>query len=167
MSALGWIVIGGLAMTAIALVGSVTLLLEERTLDRWILPLVAFAAGTLLGGALFHMLPGAVDELGNRPVVYLWAVAGFGLFFALEQFLHRHGSHREQAAGVEPLTYLVLLGDGLHNLLGGWRWARPSSSTSGWAWAPGSPPRPTRSPRSSGTSGSWCTGGGVGGAPCS
>lgn len=119
MSALGWIVIGGLAMTAIALVGSVTLLLEERTLDRWILPLVAFAAGTLLGGALFHMLPGAVDELGNRPVVYLWAVAGFGLFFALEQFLHRHGSHREQAAGVEPLTYLVLLGDGLHNLLGG------------------------------------------------
>lgn len=119
MSALGWIVVGGLAMTAIALVGSVTLLLDERTLDRMILPLVAFAAGTLLGGAFFHMMPGAVAEMGARPVVFLWAVLGFALFFALEQFLHRHGSHRDQAAGKEPLTWLILVGDGLHNLLGG------------------------------------------------
>jgi len=37
-------------MSVIALVGSVTLLLSQATLDRIIMPLVAFAAGSLLGG---------------------------------------------------------------------------------------------------------------------
>jgi zinc and cadmium transporter len=55
-----------------------------------------------------------------RPAVFLWLLAGFTVFFAVEQFLHWHHSHRV-IVGVErqPLTYLVLIGDGLHNLLGG------------------------------------------------
>ena len=57
MSAFAWIVTSGLAMSAIALVGSVTLVLSESTLQRIILPLVAFAAGSLIGGAFFHMIP--------------------------------------------------------------------------------------------------------------
>lgn len=44
MSLLGWIVVSGLLMSAIALVGSVTLLFERATLQRMLLPLVAFAA---------------------------------------------------------------------------------------------------------------------------
>lgn len=60
MSVLGWILLSGVLMSGIALVGSVTLLLEERTLERMLLPLVAFAAGSLMGGAFFHMLPGAL-----------------------------------------------------------------------------------------------------------
>ncbi len=52
-----WIAGSGLLMSAIALVGSVTLVLSERALQRILLPLVAFAAGSLLGGAFFHMLP--------------------------------------------------------------------------------------------------------------
>jgi zinc and cadmium transporter len=46
-------------------------------------------------------------------------VAGFLAFFVLEQFLHYHHCHRASAECREPLTYLVLLGDGLHNFLGG------------------------------------------------
>ncbi|WP_299235235.1 hypothetical protein [uncultured Halomonas sp.] len=44
-------------MSAIALVGSVTVLLKPATLDRLLLPFVSLAAGTLIGGALFHMIP--------------------------------------------------------------------------------------------------------------
>ena len=55
-----WITVAGLAMAAIALVGSVTLVLSEAALKRLLLPLVALAAGSLLGGALFHLLPEAV-----------------------------------------------------------------------------------------------------------
>ena len=44
MSTFAWIITGGLAMSAIALVGSVTLVLTESVLQRIILPLVAFAA---------------------------------------------------------------------------------------------------------------------------
>jgi len=113
------IVIGGLAMSAIALVGSSTLLLREETLARIVRPLVAFAAGSLLGGAFFHMLP-AVQQQGLPSSTHaLCVMAGFSTFLALEQFLHWHHCHRAATDCRQPLTYLILLGDGLHNFLGG------------------------------------------------
>jgi zinc and cadmium transporter len=119
MSVLAWIVIGGIAMTAIALIGSVTLLVDADRLQRLLLPLVALAAGSLLGGAFFHMLP-AVLEAGAEPLhVFIWTAGGFLLFLILEQVLHWHHCRNASASCREPLTYLVLIGDGLHNLLGG------------------------------------------------
>lgn len=52
MSTLAWIVVSGALMSALALVGSVTLVLPPKVFQRIILPLLALAAGTLLGGAL-------------------------------------------------------------------------------------------------------------------
>ena len=119
MDTFWWILLGGMLMSVIALVGSVTLLLEEATLNRVIMPLVAFAAGSLLGGAFFHMLPAALEQAPDSPTVFLWVLIGFALFFALEQFLHWHHCHRASSDCKKPLTYLILLGDGLHNFLGG------------------------------------------------
>ena len=118
MSTLTWIVAGGLAMGAISLVGSVTLLLDEETQRRLTRPLVAFAAGSLLGGAVLHMIPEASAQTpGMAP--YVSVLAGFSLFLAIEQFLHWHHCHRETADCRPPLGYLILVGDALHNLLGG------------------------------------------------
>jgi zinc and cadmium transporter len=119
MSAFWWILGSGILMSLIALVGSVTLLLSERTLARLLLPLVALAAGSLLGGAVFHMLPAAL--MGIEPDLHVWVafVLGFTLFMALEQFLHWHHCNRAAADCRKPLTYLILLGDGLHNFIGG------------------------------------------------
>lgn len=64
MNTLVWIVVSGLAMSLIALTGSITLLLRPHTQQRILLPLVAFAAGTLLGGALLHMLPETLARTG-------------------------------------------------------------------------------------------------------
>ena len=119
METLWWIVGSGLLMSAIALVGSVTLLLRESTLRRLLLPLVAFAAGSLLGGAFFHMIPAATGKMASPDQVYLLVMLGFGSFFGLEQFLHWHHCHRETIECKKPLTYLILIGDGLHNFLGG------------------------------------------------
>jgi zinc and cadmium transporter len=119
MQTFWWIFLGGVLMSAIAVVGSVTLLLKEATLNRLVMPLVAFAAGSLLGGAFFHMLPAALQQAPADLGVFLWILVGFSLFFALEQFLHWHHCHRASSDCKEPLTYLVLLGDGLHNFLGG------------------------------------------------
>jgi zinc and cadmium transporter len=119
MTTFSWILLSGLLMSAIALVGSLTLLLRPTTLDRLVMPLVAFAAGSLLGGAFFHMVPAAAAEMKDLGLVFLWVMMGFGVFFALEQFLHWHHCHRASAECKKPLTYLILLGDGLHNLLGG------------------------------------------------
>ena len=107
-------------MSAIALVGSATLLLKKETLARMVLPLVALAAGSLIGGALFHMIPAA---LASRQYTELsafgWTAAGFTVFLALEQFIHHHHCHHATTDCKQPLTYLILIGDGLHNFLGG------------------------------------------------
>ncbi|MGE0462157.1 MAG: ZIP family metal transporter [Vicinamibacterales bacterium] len=113
-----WILSTGLLMSLIALVGSVTLVLRESTLQKILLPLVSFAAGSLIGGALFHMIPASL--IGMPAITtFGWVALGFLLFFALEQFLHFHHCHRAAAECRKPLTYLILIGDGLHNFLGG------------------------------------------------
>jgi zinc and cadmium transporter len=118
MSTLAWITLGGLAMSMLALSGSLTLLLPERLFDRVVPPLVALAAGTLIGGALLHMLPEAVSSMGNDLQLYVWLVAGFVGFFVLEQFLHWHHCHRAVSRH-GPLGYLILVADGAHNFIGG------------------------------------------------
>lgn len=119
MATFWWILGSGLLMSLIALVGGATLLLSERTLAQLLLPLVALAAGSLLGGAVLHMLPAALAAIEPDEHVWIAFVAGFTLFMALEQFLHWHHCHRAAADCRKPLTYLVLLGDGLHNFIGG------------------------------------------------
>ncbi|HEX6235679.1 MAG TPA: ZIP family metal transporter [Acidimicrobiales bacterium] len=118
MSTLVWIVVSGLLMSAIALVGSVTLVVPERSFRTLVLPMVSLAAGSLLGGALFHMVPESVDELGNTLLLYGWLAGGIFSFFVLEQYLHWHHCHRAVSAH-RPLGYLILAADGLHNLVGG------------------------------------------------
>lgn len=118
MTTLAWIVVAGVLMSALALVGSVTLLLPERTLARVVLPLVALAAGSLLGGALFHMLPESVRAMGNGLGVYGAVGLGFVTFLLLEQFLHWHHCHRGISRH-RPVGYLILLADGVHNFIGG------------------------------------------------
>ena len=66
MSVLSWIIVTGLAMSALALVGGAVLLMPERVFARVVTPLVALAAGALLGGALFHMLPEPIAVTGNH-----------------------------------------------------------------------------------------------------
>jgi zinc and cadmium transporter len=119
VTTLAWIVAGGIAMSAIGLVGAATLLLGETTQRRLVRPLVAFAAGSLLGGALLHMVPAAVRGQPDEVTAYLWVLGGFALFLAIEQFLHWHHCHRADAGCRQPLGYLILVGDGLHNFLGG------------------------------------------------
>ncbi|SCG39222.1 ZIP family metal transporter [Micromonospora halophytica] len=118
MPTLVWIVLAGSAMTALALSGSLTFILPDRIFDRIVLPLVALAAGSLVGGALFHMLPESVSALGNSLGVYVWLAAGLLAFLILEQYLHWHHCHRPVSAH-RPVGYLILVADALHNLIGG------------------------------------------------
>ncbi len=105
-------------MSAIALVGSVSLILSESTLKKMLLPMVSFAAGSLMGGAIFHLIPASLASMPEKSALSLLAL-GFLIFFAIEQFLHWHHCHRASAECKKPLTYLILIGDGLHNFLGG------------------------------------------------
>lgn len=83
-----WILLGGILMSTIALVGSVILVLRESTLQKVLLPLISFSAGSLIGGALlFHMIPASLNSMPVMTTL-CWVAVGFSSFFALEQFLH-------------------------------------------------------------------------------
>lgn len=118
MSTLALIVVAGVAMSVLALSGSVTLLLPPAQFDRIVPVLVALAAGTLIGGAVLHLLPEAVGAMGSGLDAYLWLLAGFVSFLLLEQFLHWHHCHRPVGRH-GPLGLLILVADGVHNLVGG------------------------------------------------
>ncbi|MEY3543967.1 MAG: hypothetical protein RLZZ247_124 [Cyanobacteriota bacterium] len=120
------VVLGSVLMSLIALIGGLTLLLSPRRLQHLLIPLVSLAAGSLLGGALFHMLPEAFDAM--KPIrASAWLASGFAAFLAVELFLHWHHSHRSrhtssaQSPGspAQALPLLMLVGDGLHNFVGG------------------------------------------------
>lgn len=118
MAKLTWILLGGILMSGLSLVGSLTIVLSAGALERILLPLVSLAAGSLLGGAFFHMIPHASAAM--PPVgAAVYILAGFTAFLALEQLLHWHHCHRESAGCRRPVTYLILLGDALHNFMGG------------------------------------------------
>lgn len=120
MEALGWIITSGLIMCLIAMIGSVVFFITEATFQRILLPTVALSAGTLIGGAFLHMIPEGLEAFGgSSQAFFLWLLAGFLSFFALEQFIHWHHCCRASASCKRPLGYLILIGDGLHNFIGG------------------------------------------------
>lgn len=124
MSALLVIMAGSILMSLIALVGALTLLLSARRLQLLLLPLVALAAGSLMGGALFHMIPEGFVAMPPLQAGF-WLGAGFTSFLALEIVLHWHHSHRNRSRtdqpglNRQPFAPLILLGDGLHNFICG------------------------------------------------
>ncbi len=107
------------AISLFAWIGVLTLFLREELLDRILLVLVALAAGALIGGAFLHLIPRTVAAAGGDllfPFIYL--IIGFCLFFVLESFIswhHHHSSTHEH----EPVTYLVLVSDAVHNFIDG------------------------------------------------
>ncbi len=114
-----WILGASFAMSFIALVGLLTFALKEKTLKGILLFLVAFSAGSLIGGAFLHLIPETFEKAGAELGMFLWLLAGFSVFFLMEQFLQWHHCHRVPSEHKKPVTYLILISDALHNFIGG------------------------------------------------
>ncbi|MFH1291979.1 MAG: ZIP family metal transporter [bacterium] len=119
MSTLLWIILSTLAMSLLSLVGVLILFFNENIIKKLIFPLVSFSAGALLAGALLHLIPEAVGQASDRHLVFILVLVGFALFLLLEQFISWHHCHRVPSEHKHPVTYLILVADGLHNFLGG------------------------------------------------
>ena len=80
--------------------------------------LLAFAVGTLLGAAFLGLLPEATEGIGPRSAMAL-ALLGVLLFFFLEKTLLWRHCHDPACPTHAAAGYLILVGDGLHNLVDG------------------------------------------------
>ncbi len=100
-----------------ALVGILALAMGEKTLRRIINVLVAFAAGTMIGGGLLHLLAKSLESL-DADTAFIMFIAGFSVFFLIERILHWHHCH-DLDCKVHEYSYLVLIGDGIHNFIDG------------------------------------------------
>jgi zinc and cadmium transporter len=106
-------------MSIVSLLGGIILIFRKQAQMKILLPLVAFSAGSLIGGAFFIMIPSGLNIIKDVKLFFLYLLAGFGMFFILEQFLHYHHCKKAESDCRKPMSYLLLIGDGLHNLIGG------------------------------------------------
>jgi len=114
-----WIVLVTLFDGIVAFFGAFTLALKEKTLHKILFVLVAFSAGSMIGGSLLHLLPESFEGLGDVDLAMLLFIAGFSIFFVVERFLHWHHCHSGESCEVHTYSYMVLIGDGIHNFIDG------------------------------------------------
>lgn len=119
MSILIWSIVSVVVVGLISFVGVLGLLIRQKLLHRLLLFLVALSAGSLLGGAFFHLLPESLSQ-GELPLtVFVYLIFGFSVFFVLERILRWHHCHNSDCETHKHLGWLNLFGDGIHNLIDG------------------------------------------------
>ncbi len=113
-----YIFLSVLLISLASLVGVVTLTLGEKRLERILILLVSFSAGTLLGDAFIHLIPGSLDH--GSSWVSIFILSGILSFFVLEKIIYwRHCHEVDCPEHSHILSYMILIGDGFHNFLDG------------------------------------------------
>jgi zinc and cadmium transporter len=120
MSLYFYIIGASLLTSLISLVGVLVLVISQKSLRWAIMFLVSLSAGTLLGDAFIHLLPGALLGRLDSSLVWLMVIVGILLFFILEKIIHwRHCHVSPDVSHPHPVGLMNLVGDGFHNLLDG------------------------------------------------
>lgn len=118
MEALVYILAATLVNSLVSMVGVFSLWLKPKTLDKVLTLLVAFAAGGLLGGAFLHLLAESAEAMPFQDAALL-CIGGFSVFFIMERVFKWHHCHHGHDCETHPFTYLILIGDGVHNFIDG------------------------------------------------
>lgn len=123
MTLLSAAVLSGISLiviSALSLVGAITLVLRPATLQRGLPTLIAFAAGALLGDVFLHLIPElAESDRGLDLTASFGLLGGLGLFFVLEKVLHWHHAHVPSEEVLHPVAATNLVGEALHNFIDG------------------------------------------------
>ena len=107
-------------VSLISLIGVLTLSINVKKLRKFLIYMVSFSAGALLGDAFIHLLPEAVEEFGFGLNTSFYVLAGILVFFVSEKIvkwrhchMHYHDDH------VHSFAVMNLIGDGFHNFIDG------------------------------------------------
>lgn len=117
MPVLFLIILSTFLVSLISFVAVFTLSLNEKILKKTLFYFVALSVGGLMGGAFLHLLPEAVEKLGDSRA-FLLVLIGFFLFLIIEKIIHWRHCH-EGNCPIHTFAYMNLIGDGIHNFIDG------------------------------------------------
>jgi len=116
----GYSLLSASVVSLVSLIGIMSLMLGVRRIDRVIPLLISLAVGSLFGDAFIHLLPEAFSESTNQVLTSLYIIVGILLFLVMESLLHWHHEHHTQTLNpIHPVGQVILVADGVHNLLDG------------------------------------------------
>jgi len=132
MSLLNWIIIFCLVGGVLSVLAAATFLLLTENVRKQLLPhMVSYAIGALLGAAFLNVLPHALEHpaIGDAHDVTLTVLIGILAFFLLEKMVlwrhchahdcEVHGEEDRQHAHGAARGTMIMMGDGMHNLVDG------------------------------------------------
>ncbi len=118
-----------LGVSAISLIGVITLGWAPDRIRRVSNLLVSFAVGGLLGDAFLHLLPESFSS-GRAGPMSACILLGLCTFFLVERLV-RHRLYHLHEHRIHPVALMNLVGDGIHNFVDG--------LLIGASWATGDP----------------------------
>lgn len=107
-------------VSVLSLVGAVIMIINQKIIKKFLIFMVSFAAGAMLGDVFIHMLPELVEEGGFTLVTSIYILCGILIFFILEKIVHwRHCHMTAVKDHTHPLAFMNLVGDAVHNFIDG------------------------------------------------
>jgi len=107
-------------VSIISLVGIFTLSIKVEKLHKFLIYMVSFAAGALLGDAFLHLLPEVIEQSGFGLNISIYVLLGIIVSFIIEKFIQwRHCHIPTTEEHVHPFAVMNLVGDMVHNFIDG------------------------------------------------
>lgn len=107
-------------VSLISLIGVFTLSITPKKIQGFLLYLVSFSAGALLGDVFIHLLPEIAENGGFTLMISLYILLGIVSTFIIEKIIHwHHAQDANKHKHLHPVTFLTLFGDGVHNFIDG------------------------------------------------
>ena len=107
-------------VSLISLIGIITLSLKTKVLKKFLIYMVSFSAGALLGDVFIHLLPEIVEDNGFSLSISLYILLGILVSFVMEKVIQwRHCHQPTTKEHPHPFAIMNLIGDLIHNFIDG------------------------------------------------
>ncbi len=109
-----------LLISSISLVGVITLAIQQNRLQKFLIYLVSFSAGALIGDVFIHLLPELIEENSFTFMTSMYILLGIIVFFIIEKFIcWHHCTIPQKEQHIHRFAYMNMVGDVIHNFTDG------------------------------------------------
>lgn len=107
-----------LVVSLVSLAGIIFLIFTKEFFQKIQTLLVSFSIGSLLGGAVLHLIPESMGH-GHGSIGPVLILTSILIFFILEKYLNVHSHYHPDEKNVKSFGPLNIIADAFHNFLDG------------------------------------------------